>query len=389
MSHAVETTDSPDRENGPRPTRTRHFVIGAGALMAALLYLDRFCVGIAEPYIKQDLGLTTMQMGYFFSAFFLTYALCQVPSGWLTDRFGSRLMLVVYVLTWSFFTAMMGMSYGFIMLLLMRAAYGIGQAGAYPTSSSIISKWVPFSNRGKASSVIAVGGRVGGAIAPVLTAFLIVAFVPVSRSSLFEPDDLLQADQLGYEIAPRKKTKKKSGKAKPPSQAELRRNRYWSILSSDSKRIVAEVAGEYAKVAEKIAKLEKQAGQLKKQRDFSGAQSKTEEADQLRLSVDDRQKSQIAGAINELVKSPKFCTRNDETFSDVQLKSAAEKLRARLDAGESLSDDETQRLNRLLLETLYPNALGKVYVAGWRPVMITYGAFGLLIALLLWTTLRN
>lgn len=63
---------------------------------------------MAEPYIKQDLKLSTFQISFFFSVFFLSYALCQVPAGWLSDRFGARVMLVIYVLTWSFFTAMMG-----------------------------------------------------------------------------------------------------------------------------------------------------------------------------------------------------------------------------------------------------------------------------------------
>ena len=100
------------------------------------------------------------------------------------------------------FTAMMGLSYGFAMLLIMRAAYGIGQAGAYPTSASIISKWVPFSNRGTASSIVAFGGRLGGAIAPILTAFLIVLFVPVDRSSAFNDKSLRNAAALCDRLTP-------------------------------------------------------------------------------------------------------------------------------------------------------------------------------------------
>ena len=38
--------------------------------MSALLYLDRFCISIAEVYIQQDLGLTDKQVGAMLSAFF-------------------------------------------------------------------------------------------------------------------------------------------------------------------------------------------------------------------------------------------------------------------------------------------------------------------------------
>ena len=174
-----------------QPTRIRYRVIAVSTLMGILLYLDRFCIGIAEPFIRQDLGLTKQQMGIFMSAFFWPYALAQIPSGWLADRFGARKMMTIYILAWSFFTAMMGLANGFIMLVAMRAAYGLGQAGAYPTSSSIVSRWIPPLGRGAASSFIALGGRIGGAIAPVLTAILIVSLVAADKSPLLQSETVL------------------------------------------------------------------------------------------------------------------------------------------------------------------------------------------------------
>jgi len=189
---------SPQRYDQPggylQPSRVRYGVIAASTLMAILLYLDRFCIGIAEPFIRQDLGLTKQQMGIFMSAFFWPYALAQIPSGWLADRFGARKMMTIYILAWSFFTAMMGLATGFIMLVAMRAAYGLGQAGAYPTSSSIVSRWIPPLGRGGASSFISLGGRIGGAIAPVLTAILIVAFVSADKSPLLEPATVVRSN---------------------------------------------------------------------------------------------------------------------------------------------------------------------------------------------------
>ena len=68
-------------------------VVASASLMAVLLYLDRFCLSFVEVYVQEDLGLTNTQVGWMLSAFFWTYALGQVPAGWLSDRFGSRLML--------------------------------------------------------------------------------------------------------------------------------------------------------------------------------------------------------------------------------------------------------------------------------------------------------
>ena len=88
-----------------RPTRARRSMLAFALGATAVAYLDRVCISTAAPAIKADLGLDDAQMGYVFSAFTLAYALFEVPSGWLADRFGARLMLTRIVLWWSAFTA--------------------------------------------------------------------------------------------------------------------------------------------------------------------------------------------------------------------------------------------------------------------------------------------
>jgi sugar phosphate permease len=53
---------------------------------------------------------------------------------------------------------------------------GLAQAGAYPTSGGLLGRWIPFAERGKANSIVALGGRIGFALTPLLTAYL-MAFV--------------------------------------------------------------------------------------------------------------------------------------------------------------------------------------------------------------------
>ncbi|GIW79764.1 MAG: hypothetical protein KatS3mg105_1571 [Gemmatales bacterium] len=191
--------DLEQQDASARPTRVRYLVVTLTMLSAILLYLDRFCITFAERYIREDLGLTNNQISWMLSAFFLTYALAQVPSGFLSDRYGARKMLTLYILFWSLFTALTGLATSFLMIIALRLGFGVAQAGAYPTAGSLLSKWVPFSFRGFASSLIAFGGRVGGFIAPLLTALLIVQFVPLSVPSTFEAGDILDAGALCYE----------------------------------------------------------------------------------------------------------------------------------------------------------------------------------------------
>lgn len=157
------------------PTNVRHHILAATTLAAVVLYLDRICIAeIAKlDEFKNSLALTKEQTGAIMSAFFLAYALGQVPAGWLSDRFGARRMLPLYILIWSACTILTGLANGFLMLIAARLLFGLAQAGCYPTAGSLVKRWVPLPRRGTASSIVSFGGRLGGAIAPLLTAWLL------------------------------------------------------------------------------------------------------------------------------------------------------------------------------------------------------------------------
>ena len=159
-----------------RPSSIRFAIAGLLTLMACLLYLDRYALGIASESMRVDLRMTQTQVSLSFFAFFMSYALCQVPAGWLSDRFGPRVMLTAYILGWSLFTALLGVTTQVGMVLLLRLLCGATQAGAYPVCSGMIRHWFPVARRGLASSIVAMGGRSGAVLAPILTATLMMAF---------------------------------------------------------------------------------------------------------------------------------------------------------------------------------------------------------------------
>lgn len=158
------------------PTRVRHAVVALAASMALLLYLDRNVLAITLEDMQRDLQLDADAASWLLSAFFWSYALAQVPSGWLSDRFGARKALTAYIALWSIFTGLLGVAGSFVDVFLLRLGCGIAQAGAYPTSANLLSKWVPLTRRAWASAIVANGGRVGGVLAPVLTVYLMLLF---------------------------------------------------------------------------------------------------------------------------------------------------------------------------------------------------------------------
>jgi ACS family glucarate transporter-like MFS transporter len=147
-------------------------MIAVTTAVAVMLYLDRVCLSIVQKQIRPDQKLTDEQWDYLLSAFFWAYALFQLPAGWLGDRFGPRAVLAAYLFLWSTCTGLMGVANGFVALFVLRLGCGLFEAGAYPLAAGIVRTWMPAAVRGFASGCVSVGGRLGGAVAPVLTVAL-------------------------------------------------------------------------------------------------------------------------------------------------------------------------------------------------------------------------
>lgn len=345
------------------PTKLRHVVVSVCVLMSLLLYLDRICVSIAGDFIKEDLALTEVQYDWFLSAFFWTYALGQVPAGWLSDRFGARFMLTAYILSWSLFTAAIGLVHGVTVLLVMRFAFGFAQAGAYPTSGGLLSKWIPFSTRGTASSFVVFGGRTGGAAAPYLTAFLMALLVPTTVSSLVRERELLNVPRFCSQLATAQNSEhftKLRERSRAKAAAMVAR-RVWDLLPGETRQSVDRI---------------------------SKAQSALPKGVDAEVSAGDRES--LIQSVNEIIRrtdfsEPEFC--NPEFTGQLGL--AREALRIADAPAADRQPAQVERLNRLILEAAFSKEVGKIYVHGWRPVMWVYGAAGSFVAVLFWLLLRN
>jgi ACS family D-galactonate transporter-like MFS transporter len=142
-------------------------------LATTINYIDRANLGVAAPFIQQELGLTSTQMGWILGAFFWTYAAFQLPSGRWVDRVGARVAYAGAVLWWSLFTMATAAARGLGALLGLRLLLGAGEAPAYPSNVKIVGEWFPRQERALATSIFDSGARVGTALAlPVVTAIV-------------------------------------------------------------------------------------------------------------------------------------------------------------------------------------------------------------------------
>lgn len=138
-----------------------------------IAYIHRGMLAVPARTIQQELDITDDQMGWILSGFFWVYALGQVPSGWLGERFGSRIMLPVYAVLWSIAAGGLGVFRSFAGLLTCQLLCGLGQAGLFPCSMQTVSLWFPKTQRALASGFLGGFMQAGSFAASVLIAFLL------------------------------------------------------------------------------------------------------------------------------------------------------------------------------------------------------------------------
>jgi MFS family permease len=142
-----------------------------------LNYLDRGSLSVAAPMLVRELRIGPTEMGLLFSAFFWTYAVCQVGSGWLVDRV--RRVKWVYAagfLVWSLATMATGFVGGFGALFACRLLLGLGESVAYPACSRILVRSVPESRRGLANAWIDAGTKAGPALSNLVGGLIVAEY---------------------------------------------------------------------------------------------------------------------------------------------------------------------------------------------------------------------
>lgn len=161
----IETTAAATR------TRIRYGMLSLVFINVVINYLDRSNLSVAATALKDDLGLSTVEMGYILSAFGWSYAALQIPGGLVADRIKPRLFYAMCLATWSLATVIQGFAKGFFSLFSARLATGAFEAPSYPINNRIVTSWFPEQERASAIALFVSGQFLGLAfLTPVLVA---------------------------------------------------------------------------------------------------------------------------------------------------------------------------------------------------------------------------
>ncbi len=156
----------------------RWILVGWIFVIAAIAFLDRVNISIAGQFMAQEFHLSTVQLGWVFSAFVAGYALSQTPGGWLADRFGPRKVLTIGIVWWGVFTSLIaflspGLGALVFILIGLRFGLGMGEAVMFPASNCVVAAWIPSSERGIANGIIFAGVGFGSGVTPPLVVYLL------------------------------------------------------------------------------------------------------------------------------------------------------------------------------------------------------------------------
>lgn len=157
-------------------SRTFWLVIGLLFSICLLNYFDRQTLSILKTTLKEALDFDDIGYSQLVLAFMLPYILMYVASGWIIDRFGTRITMTVFVLIWSAASVLSGLTQSFAQLAASRALLGAAEPVTFPLSQRIVLNWAPERRRAFAMSMIAPAGSVGAVLAPPLVATLALAF---------------------------------------------------------------------------------------------------------------------------------------------------------------------------------------------------------------------
>jgi MFS transporter, ACS family, hexuronate transporter len=117
-------------------------------------YADRVLMSTALVPISHEFMLTARDAGLLLSAFYVSYALTQLVGGWLSDKFGARIVVVACIVMWSVFTGATSLAWSFTSLLIIRFMFGFGEGSFSPASSVTVAEVFPKHERARAKSFL-------------------------------------------------------------------------------------------------------------------------------------------------------------------------------------------------------------------------------------------
>lgn len=151
-------------------------LLGFVALAAVLFVVDRQVLSLLKTTFRDELHLSDQQYGWLVTAFMVPYTVMYLFTGAWIDRWGTRVMSLVFIGVMSLATVLMGLARSFEAMLVARAILGVAEAGIIPCSILFVVTWFPRHLRATAISIKSPLGAIGQVATPPLVAWVTLSY---------------------------------------------------------------------------------------------------------------------------------------------------------------------------------------------------------------------
>ncbi|CEG27013.1 MFS transporter [Bacillus sp. B-jedd] len=146
-------------------------IVAVFTLGWVLMYADRTILNPVMPHLAEEFGLTNAQLGLVNSVFFIAYAIAQIPSGTMGDRYGRRTILVPGFILFGLLTGTTGLATSFFMFLLLRFVTGLGEGTYYGPSYAVATDNIPEKHLTVGTAIINSGMALGISLGYMLSSY--------------------------------------------------------------------------------------------------------------------------------------------------------------------------------------------------------------------------
>jgi sugar phosphate permease len=145
-------------------------------IICVVNYMDRGTLSVANPLIRNELGLSVAEMGVLLSAFLWPYAFTLLVAGAIVDRGKPRKVLAVSLIVWSIAQGAAGFIAGYGQFLIARALLGVGEAPTFPAAARVVKDWYHEADQATGVGIWNGAPSLGTAVAPALLTPLMLLF---------------------------------------------------------------------------------------------------------------------------------------------------------------------------------------------------------------------
>ncbi len=159
----------------PQQTKTDAALRTLAAISTAhwVSHFHMFVLPMLFPFLKQQLGVGYIELGFALTAFAVTSALTQAPIGYLADHIGARKVLLIGLTIGGLALILLGLHLSYPFLIASAVLLGLANSVYHPADYAILSAHMDEARMGRAFSVHTFAGFLGSAVAPAIVATLV------------------------------------------------------------------------------------------------------------------------------------------------------------------------------------------------------------------------